>query len=192
MSETRTHWSPKAAELPPAPSANGEATYDFSKVHVTSFDFEDLKPIEIPVRYRGQRYVLREASGGAVIAHDAARMRAIRMDDGKMIGMGDGAAEADLIALSFCLCLADGEGQILYTSGPKPVPRTVPLDELRLWPDRVTDPLTKEMKKISPGLSDKAADTDEIIAAEQRLLDDRKAKHVKAKKAGVDDEGKGS
>lgn len=101
-------------------------SYDFE------FDFGDLAPVEIPVRYRGTAYVLREASEAAACAYSNAKQRAVRYTDGK--ATFDGAAESDAALLAGCL-LRDG----------KPVPQS----EILTWQTQVVNRLVARLKEVS-------------------------------------------
>src|SRR5690606_9047229 len=74
--------------------------YSAAKDH--GLDFDDLTPIELPVKYKGKNYVLREADEGAATQYRNLTIKAARMEDGKITGM-DGVADAEPFLISLCL-----------------------------------------------------------------------------------------
>jgi hypothetical protein len=124
-----------------------------------SFDFSDLKPTEIPVvSPDGGKYVLREASVGAATCYENAQARAIKFDDGKMIGL-DGIYDADLVLLSQCLHKCDNAGTPKMDTSGNPYPTDVAI--IKKWPPKMYKALVTKLKEISPDLE--RADTEEVL-----------------------------
>lgn len=71
-----------------------------------AFDFGDLPPTETVVKYRGEEFVLTEASADAATKYKNASMKAAKMDDAKVVGV-DGLADADPLLVSLCLFKLD-------------------------------------------------------------------------------------
>lgn len=65
-------------------------------------DFSSLAPIELPVKYAGRDYVLREASEADAAEWRNANARSARMQDGKVVGV-DGIANSQALLVSRCL-----------------------------------------------------------------------------------------
>ena len=117
------------------------------------FDEADLTPVEVHVKVKGDPYVLREAGAGAAIAYNNAKMRAAKMEDGKLSGF-DGVFEADIVLLGKCLHPVD-KGTRQVKLQPNGDPHETDPKVIRRWLNRVYDPLVKRLKDISPGLEDK-------------------------------------
>lgn len=114
-------------------------------VEKDEFNFDTLEPIEIPVTYNKQKYLLCDASGGTVAKYRAAMLNNAQMQRNvdkstKVSGMG-GLADAEFILLAGCLWHTDPSGG----KGKQTVDEKV----LRTWPNRVTEPLCKKAKAIS-------------------------------------------
>lgn len=72
------------------------------------FDFDsDLGKKEIPVRYQGRDYVLREASEGAAIKWRNAQMKAARFNQHGQITGAEGLADTEPLLVSYCLFETD-------------------------------------------------------------------------------------
>jgi hypothetical protein len=120
------------------------------------FDFEDLTPAAVPVKYRGKRYLLREADESACCQYRNAVIRSRKLDaDGRLTHL-DGLADAEPLLVSLCLFeLAEGPGQ---PSAERPVPLAV----VRSWPGRVVKPLFAWLHRAS-GLREEE-ETEEVLA----------------------------
>lgn len=154
-------------------------TVVLSSLAMEPMRFDDLSPIEIPVSIKNTPYILREAGAGAAVAYENARLKAAKMNDGKLSGF-DGMFDADLILLSMCLFQVDkGTGQIITDNG---VPRSTPVQTIRGWLDRVYKPLLVRLKAISPSLEEK--ETEETLVKQleniQQKLDDLRKKKAPA------------
>lgn len=129
------------------------------------FDFDDLAPIEIPVRIAGVAYILREASEAAACKWRNHQLKATRMADGKVTGM-DGMADAEPLLVSLCLCQTNPDGTLKLD--PQRNPANVPLALVLSWPARIVKPLFEKAKEISDLTEKETAD-----ALEKRLLETR-------------------
>jgi hypothetical protein len=111
--------------------------------------FEDLAPVEVPVRIGKKRYVLREASADAVIKYRNALTNGavINPKTGTVI-QGDMAA-AEPIAVAACLYEVWDENKD---------PRPVLLSEVLKWRNSIVAPLFNRLRSISPNLMADAAD----------------------------------
>lgn len=76
---------------------------------VFDFDKDDLAPKSTPVKYRGKKYVLKEADNAAAVAYRNATSKATRLVDGKLSGF-DGLHDADPLLVSMCLYEVDATG----------------------------------------------------------------------------------
>lgn len=100
-----------------------------------NLDFSSLIPQETVLKYAGQTYTLKEASGAAKVAYDDATQKGIRVrGDGKELQL-DGSNGADLILLQ--RCLFDGAG------------RNPPREFIDSLPNRVSDPAIRWVKHYS-------------------------------------------
>lgn len=105
------------------------------------FDFNDLSVREVPFKYNGKDYVMREASEAASVAYRNATLRAAKMEDGKVRGM-DGLADGEPILVAACVFER-------YQAGNETRERPVLLAEVNRWPARVVKPLYEKIKEIS-------------------------------------------
>jgi hypothetical protein len=124
------------------------------------FDFDDLTPAERPVKFRGQRYTLREATEADACTYRNAVLRARKVDaDGKLSHF-DGLADAGPLLVA--LCLRDEAGA------------AVPLATVRSWPSRVVRPLfdwvqrasgLREEEETEAALAERLRETEAKLAA---------------------------
>jgi hypothetical protein len=122
-----------------------ESTVSTPQPTTDEFNFDSLEAIEIPVTYKGQKYLLCDASGGTVAKYRAAMLSGAQMQRNhdkstKVSGMG-GLADAEFILLAGCLWVTDPSG----ARGKQNVDERV----IRSWPNRITEPLCKKAKEIS-------------------------------------------
>lgn len=96
--------------------------------------FEDVAPLTVPVTIGKDEYVLKEASGDAACRWRNAQLRAARMVEGKITGVGD-IADTEPLLVSLCLFTREG--------------KPVPLATVRAWPNRVQKALFERAKAIS-------------------------------------------
>lgn len=129
-------------------------------------DLGSPKPIEFAYRIGGTRYLLREAPDGPVREYKDAKMRAIKLDDGRASGI-TGGSKADVQLLSACLFEQNTDGAEL---------RTVSAGILAAWPHRIVEPLVKRAKEISHV---DESDTVEQIDREIGVLQRRREKLLK-------------
>ena len=139
---------------------------------------DDLAPIEVQVTIKNEPYVLREASAGAAIAYANARMRAAKMNDGKLSGF-DGMFDADAVLLSLCLHPVDkGTQRVKLDANGNPF--STPIQTIKGWLNRVYKPLFDKVKEISPGLEEK--ETRDVLRKQleniQKKLDDLEKKEA--------------
>lgn len=127
-------------------------------VDLSPIQHDDLEPIVIPVKFRGQDYLLREADEDASVKINNARIAAARFQDGELERV-EKAAEVQPLAISLCLTKVDGPGK---TS-------KVDITTLKTWPARFTKRLYDKIMEIS-GMDDKKtlAQIDKEIARLQK------------------------
>ncbi|MCK9571408.1 kinetochore protein SPC24 [Candidatus Pacearchaeota archaeon] len=99
------------------------------------FNFDDLTTIEIPVKYKGESYVLREASEASTCQYENAKAKCVKMADGKFAGIDGPMADTEPLLVS--LCLFDSSGA------------NVALTTIRSWPGRLVKKLFDKAKQIS-------------------------------------------
>lgn len=71
----------------------------------------DVVDFNVPVKYKGQDYVLKMPSEGAILAYRNMQMRNARMVDGKLCADMDKSAESRPFLVS--LCLHNGDGKLV-------------------------------------------------------------------------------
>lgn len=142
---------------------------------VTELNFDDLTPIEIPVSIKGEKYVLKEPTEGAVCRWRDAQLKASKLTDGKLTSM-DGLADTEPLLVSLCIFkirdLPDGS--------KKEVPVELPV--VRGWSGRIVKVLFEKLKEIGE-LEEK--DTEEVL--QKRLKDTQE--QLKALRNGKSVEG---
>lgn len=105
----------------------------------SEFDFDSLETIEIPVKFKGNEYVLREATSGAAKEFSNARISRV-----KMSGTGEATSYGslgDLEPLLVSLCLFEASG------------KPVTIKFVELMPYKVQKALYNKAKEIS-GMDD--------------------------------------
>lgn len=160
----------------------------FTEVNLTELDFSSLEPIALPVTLPGRKKgdpprkcVLREASEEIAAKFNSAVTRAVRMADGKMIGM-DGIGEAEAILVQGCLFeVVPGPSG----TGPE-TERPFVIGEVRALPHRIVRPLFERAKDISQlgGGDDTEDSLTKEIAKLQTKLDGIRAAKVDSDSAG--------
>ena len=99
------------------------------------FGFDSLEPIEVPFKFRGKDYVLREATEATACQYRNAILRVARVEDGKF-SAGDGFADTSAILVAGCLFEANGD-------------KPVDVKTVRSWPARVVKQFFAKAKEIS-------------------------------------------
>jgi hypothetical protein len=167
-------------------SINGSIlTHGINNVVISQeMNFDDLQPIEIPVKFRNRRFGLREASGDSAVKYRNAMLDATRLGpDGKPISV-KGMANIEPLLVSMCLIeyIADKDG--------KDRERPVSEAAVRSWPNRILKPLYEKCKAISALNED-----DETEEALVRRIDELQKKLVVVRKGNgtdTDDENRTS
>ena len=106
-------------------------------MNTTEMTFDEIDLIAIPVKIKGEDYVLREATAEAAGKYHDAIIKSTRMADGKITG-SDGLGGVEALLVSCCLYKKDGKEE-----------RAVTLTEVKRWPTRVVKPLFERVKEIS-------------------------------------------
>lgn len=132
-----------------------------------SFDFDDLAPIQIPVRYAGVGYVLREASEGAARQYRNAVAKKRVFQGGELVGFTD-PADVEVLLVSLCLCKTGKHGDVETDAKGNPI--TVSQEVLSLWPGKHIRKLFTRAKEISR-LGD-WEETDDPDSLERRMGND--------------------
>lgn len=104
------------------------------------FDYDSLEVIDVPVKYGGKKYVLREASGDTGRKFNDARTKCMHFQDGGVSGV-EGVGGLPIYLLSMCLFETDEDGVVQ----PK---RHVTQEALKSWPERVIQPLFMKAREI--------------------------------------------
>jgi hypothetical protein len=141
-------------------------------------DFDDLEPIQVPVKYRGKKFVLVEASADSVIKYRNANMRATRFntrEDGTVTSAGfENIHDPEIMVVSLNLYFADQTtGQLqLNAQGAPDIKFRVAEPAIREWPSRVQSALFERLKQITPDLEGRRDTVDSL--EKERLIIDRK------------------
>lgn len=137
--------------------------------------FDDITPIEVPVKVGQLEFVLREATGESAVKYTNAKLKRLSLGaDGKpssFAGMGD--LEPYLVSL--CLFTAKRE---------RPELNNQPVHEadIRAWPHKIQKKLFDIAKQISEIDQDQSKDDlEKIIADAQKRIAELDAKDSKAK-----------
>lgn len=69
---------------------------------LATMDFGELAPAEVPVRYRGEEYVLVEPDEATAVKYRNRQVSSVRVEDGKMAGVS-GVGELQAFLVSLCL-----------------------------------------------------------------------------------------
>lgn len=129
--------------------------------------FDDLSPTERPVSIGGKSYVLKEASADSVCKWRNNMMKSAKLGpDGKPVSM-DGIADSEPYLVSLCLFErdTDKEGKVRD--------RSVPVNVVRGWPNRIQRALFQVVRNISD-----LGDDDSAEAIEQRIAADTERLNV--------------
>jgi len=121
---------------------------------MNDLDFDALEPIELPVKYKGKNYVLREATGEASVAYRNARLDCTQYNESGEISSIRGLASIEPLLVSLCLFKVNPAGSV----------EPVTVEELSSWPARVQDKLFAKAKLIS-GMSETDTDLDNLAKA---------------------------
>lgn len=123
-----------------------------------SFDFGDLTLIEIPVAIAGKKYVLREADEETAAIYNNERIKGVKVDDAKVVGLPNDIGGMQSLLVSRCLFPLNSEGH------PRPIP--VSRQEVMAWPTRIVKPLFIKAKEIS-----ELDDADDLASLEKQRED---------------------
>lgn len=142
-----------------------------------NFDTDGFAPVEIPVKYEGVRYVLREASA------EVARQYRNAATNGMRIGGGVGM---ELSHIGDCQPIL--VGGCLFVAGQE---HPVGEDAIRRWPDRIVRPLFEKARSISKlenlfGAIEGEPSTNGDADPEERALEQEEAAREAAKKPPSD------
>lgn len=125
--------------------------------------FDDITPIEIPVQIAGQSYVLREASGDAVVRYENHRIRCTRFVDGKFAGIDGPINDGEPQLVADCLY------RVSTSPDGKRVLSKVEEKVVRSWPARIQRFLFSKVKEISR--IDQLEDEETIEGMRRRLAE---------------------
>ncbi len=144
-----------------------------------SIDFDDLERIEVPVKYGGKKYLLRECPEFGAVKMRAAAARSTRTDaNGKPVDPDGGGGFAALL-VSFCLCETVGEGdQLAVKQGEDGRAVTVPLATIDGWPSHIVATLFDKARVISQLVPDSEEALLKQIASLQEQLEAVRAKNA--------------
>lgn len=125
-------------------------------------DFDALVIVEIPFKFRGREYILREADADTSIKHEGYTTSCLELDsEGRPKGTKGNLAEAKIVLLSGCTFERyEDKGEIKE--------RNVPGVVIRKWPARLTDPLYQKALDISE------LNVKNVEALKKKLEEDKK------------------
>lgn len=142
-------------------------------------EFDDLTERREPVRIGKTWYLLIEATGDAVRQWRNARLKASKLEDGKLVSM-EGLADIEPLLVSLCLYNLDQT-----TATPTQPPHDIVFkgqvakEVVGAWPARVQTALYERIKKISDLL-----DEEKKTPAQQKEEEDALKKAQSATTAG--------
>ena len=144
---------------------------------------------QVPVTFKGIKYILVEASAEAVAKWRNAQLTGTRMyqrenEDTRTIALG-GMADSEPILVSLCLFKPDENGNLRLDAGGNVDTRfRVAVDVVKGWPNRVTAKLFEKAKEIS-GLDE----IETVEALDKRITDlqKRRERLEKAKAANEEE-----
>lgn len=125
-----------------------------SEVQGSEFNFDDLTPIQIPVRYGGHVYLLCEADGEAGTKFRNWTFAAVRASkEGKEFGV-HGFADREPLLVHLCLFEAEDHGgelrrKMVDGENGDSHPVRVPEATIRTWPARIVKQLYEKAEEIS-------------------------------------------
>jgi hypothetical protein len=131
----------------------------------SSFDFEDLTPLEETFKFRGRTYVLREPSEDAACRFKNASFRVSSFIHGKSPDVKD---PADICPVLVSLCLFEKVEGKDGAESEKPVSLPV----VKGWPSRMVRPMFEKLKEWGRLLDEDetAEDLEKRIAKDQKRL----------------------
>lgn len=103
--------------------------------------FDDIAPVEIPVKLKGKDYVLREASESGAAKYKNAQLKAMKQSesaDGNKTTNIDGMAETEALLVSICLFEKTDTGE-----------KNVDIAFIRTLVHRVVEPIFNKAEEIS-------------------------------------------
>lgn len=137
-----------------------------------TFDYDNVDIQIRTVKFRGERWILMEASEQASKVYKKLVSRALKLNDGKLAGIGEEMAEVQSAVVGECLFQTVGnDGTNLLMSGATPM--KVPLERINKLPAKVIKEMFNWIKSVSD-LDEKEQTPDEIkkaIAELQKKLE---------------------
>lgn len=125
-----------------------------------TFDYDNIEVQVRTVKFKGERFLLTEASENAGRVYRALATRALRMNDGKVSGVGGEIADIQSVVVGECLFQTVGnDGTNVLMSGNTPM--KVPLERVQRMPTRVVKEMFDWIKKVSD-LDEKEKSPEEI------------------------------
>lgn len=122
-------------------------------------DFGDLTPVEVPIKWRGKRYILREPSGAAVKTYQRSGLAGAEMsfndgNDTRILRNFNGVAGNEASLISQCLYTADKDGHVPLDNNGDADPRHLVAERvIESWPQRVKKQLFEKLEEMCPDLS---------------------------------------
>ena len=136
-----------------------------------NFD-EQIELNEIPVKWGGEEYILREASGDAAAKYQNALMASASVKEDGSITSLRGLADAEMLLVHLCIWKGD---------------KNVPLIEVKKWPSRIVSKLYETAKEISEIDRDDSLETLEKKRERlDKLIKEKKEKSDPAKNGQSD------
>lgn len=139
--------------------------------------FEDLAPVEVPVKIGNRNYILKEANQEVAKNYRNTLMKATKFGPNGMPIGSDGLADAEAVLVAGCLFES-------YGTPEQPRIRPVTLSTILGWKPKIVGPLFERAQAIS-GLRDQLTEEtlqgqiDKLQAA-QKALQEQKAAQDKA------------
>lgn len=120
------------------------------------FDFDSLEPQEFEFQFRGETYVIKEATVDQGAQFRNRQARAAKFQDGELSGV-EGIADAEVWFAGECLHLRKGGRDVPVTGAA-----------LRKWPQRTWKPVYEKARELS-GMKDEEDNDPEFLRKRIKL-----------------------
>lgn len=113
--------------------------------------YDNIIPIEVPVKVGLDSYILLEANGEAVVKWRNMLLKGTKIGTNGRPSSIETVAEAEPYLVSLCLYYADkSTGSVPLNKDGDPDPKfLVPIQRIKKWPNRIQTDLFKRIKEIS-------------------------------------------
>jgi hypothetical protein len=111
---------------------------------IREINYDSVEKIEIPVKYDGRRFLLREASGDAARKYNNARTAKLTFGKGGVVTKAEGMGDLEPLLVSLCLVEL-----VLNSKTQQEEEKPVPMSEVGKFPYKLQKKLHDTVKEIS-------------------------------------------